>query len=296
MKYCLALLPVIMICGLSHPQAKSPQKILEKQDVEFAYPRWSRDGRRILFQSNESGRWQIYIMDKDGKNIRQLTNDPSNNNFLDWSPDNKRIAFVSDRSGNEEIFLMDASGAHQKQLTFTHARNIHPYWSPKGDKIFFNSTRDNASAFEIYEMDPEGGQVQRITNSADDETCARLSPSGNQLVFLKNNQHGLDDVFIMDLKNFSQQNITNTGTTDGWPCWSPGGNKILYSAREDGRYKLFVYDVATKANKKLTDPPSPSYDARASISRDGKKIVFNRQVDGPKNTIGIYVLNLDQAI
>jgi TolB protein len=165
MKYRLALLPVIMICGLAHPQAMAPQKILEKQDVEFAYPRWSKDGSRILFQSNESGRWQIYIMDKDGKNIRQLTNDPFNNNFLDWSPDNKRIAFVSDRTGNEEIFLMDANGAHQKQLTFTHARNIHPYWSPKGDKIFFNSTRDNASAFEIYEMDPEGGHVQRITNS-----------------------------------------------------------------------------------------------------------------------------------
>jgi len=285
-----------MIWGLVHPQINAPKKILEKQDVEYAYPRWSKDGKRILFQSNESGRWQIYLMDEDGQNIRQLTNEPSNNNFLDWSPNNKKIAFVSDRTGNEEIFVMDADGKHQKQLTFTHARNIHPYWSPRGDKIFFNSTRDDTSAFEIYEMDADGNHVKRITHSADDETCARLSPSGNQLLFLKNNEQGLDDVFIMDMKSLLEQNITNTGTTDGWPCWAPGGNKILYSAREDGRYKIFVCDLVTKTNKRLTDPPSPSYDARASISGDGKKIVFNRQIDGPKNTIGIYVLSFEQAI
>jgi len=295
MKYCVITL-LSLICGLAHPQTNAPQKILEKQDVEYAYPRWSKGGKQILLQSNESGRWQIYRMDEDGKNVRQLTSDSSNNNFPDWSPNNKKIAFVSDRSGVEEIFVMDANGLHQKQLTFTEARNIHPYWSPKGDKIFFNSTRDDASAFEIYEMDPDGSHVKRITRSADDETCARLSPSGDQLVYLKNNEQGLDDVFIMNMKNSSEQNITNTGATDGWPCWSPKGNKILYSAREDGRYKLFVYDTITKTNTRLTDPPSPSYDARANISSDGKKIVFNRQIDGPKNTIGIYVLNLGQAI
>jgi hypothetical protein len=65
---------------------------------------------------------------------------------------------------------------------------------------------------------------------------------------------------------------------------------------EGGRYKLFIYDLLTKVNKRLSDPPPPSYDARANISMDGKKIVFNRQIDGPKNTIGIYVLMLDEGI
>ena len=72
------------------------------------------------------------------------------------------------------------------------------------------------------------------------------------------------------------------------------GNKILYSAREDGRYKLFIYDLQNKTNKRLTDPPPPSSDARATVSTDGKKIVFNRQTDGIKNTIGIYMLHLNQ--
>jgi len=292
MKYYFIILACGIFCDRAHSQATIPVKILEKKDVEYAYPRWSKDGKQILFQSNESGRWQIYIMDANGSHIRQITMDSSNNNFIDWSPDNKKIAFVSDRTGNEEIFVIDLNDKYEKQLTFTDARNIHPYWSPKGDKIFFNSTRDDPAAFEIYVMNADGSNVKRITHSSDDETCARLSPSGTQLVYLKNNEHGLDDVFVMNLKDSAEQNITNTATTDGWPCWLPGGNTILYSAREDGRYKLFIYDLKQKTNTRLTDPPSPSYDARASISGDGKKIVFNRQTDGPKNTIGIYVLNL----
>jgi TolB protein len=163
-------------------QNEIPKKFLEKKEVEYAYPRWSKDGKRILFQSNESGRWQIYIIDENGKNMRQITNDSFNNNFIDWSPDNKKIAFVSDRTGNEEIFVMDANGEHKKQLTFTHARNIHPFWSLQGDKIYFNSTRDNDDAFEIYVMNTDGSNVKRITHTADDETCARLSLSGIQLV------------------------------------------------------------------------------------------------------------------
>jgi TolB protein len=89
---------------------------------------------------------------------------------------------------------MDASGQNSKQLTFTHARNIHPYWSPDGKQIFFNSTRDDSAAFEIYVMNADGSNVKRITHTPDDETCARLSPSGSQLVYLKNNARGLDDV------------------------------------------------------------------------------------------------------
>ena len=143
MKYSYIVCCCLLFSNSAYLQTEPSKKVLEKKDVEYAYPRWSKDGKHILFQSNESGKWQIYVMNENGSNIRQITKDSSNNNFLDWSPDNKKIAFVSDRTGDEEIFVMNANGTDQKQLTFTHARNIHPYWTPKGDKIFFNSTRDD---------------------------------------------------------------------------------------------------------------------------------------------------------
>lgn len=269
-----------------------PIKLLETQNVEYAYPHWSKNADSILFQSNKSDLWQIYIMDSKAENIVQVTSDSSNNYFPDWSPDNKKICFVSDRTGNEEIYVMDNNGTNVIQLTNNNARDIHPYWTPDGSKIFFNSTQNDSGNFEIYEILPDGTSLNRITDSKDNETCARLSPYGEKLVYLKNNDEGLDDVFLMDLKNKTEINLTNTPTRDGWPSWMPNGKEILFSALDDDIYKLFIYDLKVKSIKRLTNPKHPYNDGRANISKDGKKIVFNRQVHGPKNTIGIYVLFL----
>lgn len=232
-------------------------------------------------------------MDADGKNTIQLTHDPSNNNFPDWSPVTGKVCFVSDRTGNEEIFVMDADGANLKQLTSSPGRDIHPYWSPKGDRIWFNSTRDNVNAFEIYVMNPDGSDVRRITNSPDDETCARLSPTANAIVYLKNNASGLDDVFTLSLDDRRETNITQTPSTNGWPCWTNDGTGVIYAGVEDGRYKLFLKNLTDGSIRRLTNPPSPSFDARPNISPDGMKLVFNRQIEGVKNTIGIYTMKLN---
>jgi len=92
-------------------QVTDDYKILLKEDnIENAYPRLSADGKKILYQSNRIGKWQLYIMDIDGKSQQRITNDTFNNNFPDWSSDNKWIAFVSDRDGNEEIYAMKFIG------------------------------------------------------------------------------------------------------------------------------------------------------------------------------------------
>lgn len=270
-----------------------PTKVLEKNEVEYAYPHWSKDAKQILFQSNESGKWQIYKMNENGSNIIKITKDTANNNFIDYSPDNKKIAFVSDKTGNEEIFIMDADGSNQKQLTYNKGRDIHPYFTPNGNKLFFNSTRDDTTgAFEIYEMNLDGSNVQRITNTPDDETCVHQSSKENKIIYLKNNRQGLDDVFLKDLETNQETNLTNTKSTDGWPTWLPDGKGIIYSAKEDDIYKLFIYNLKTKRLRKITNPSKPFYDARPNVSPDGRKIVFNRQSNGKSNTIGIYILNL----
>ncbi len=271
-------------------------QILEKQDVEYAYPRWSQDAERILFQSNESGRWQIYVMAADGGNISQLTTHESNNNFPDWSPDNEEICFVSDRDGNEEIYVMTGDGSGQRRLTVSPARDIHPYWTPDGNNILFNSTRGEGGGLDVYMMTRDGTSPMRLTSSTDDETCARQSPAASQIVYLRNNDFGLDDVFLMNLTDGSVENLTDTPSRDGWPCWTPSGDGIIFSAIKDGGYKLYHLELENGTLTQLTNPHPPAFDGRAHISADGKKIVFNRQTVGEKNTIGIYVLHLTRSL
>lgn len=266
-------------------------QLVEEKDIEYAYPHFSSDAKRILFQSNKTGKWQLYEMTDDIRSIFSITNDKFNNNFPDWSPDDRKICFVSDRTGNEEIFIMDSDGKNLKQLTDNPARDIHPYWSPDGQLIYFSSTRGNGS-FDIYSLDPLTKETIRLTNSTDDETCARKSPGKNEIVYLKNNNKGLDDIFILNMDKMLETNITNTKTQDGWPCWTPDGRNVIYSAIQDGSYCLLKYNINSQSNKQLTISKAPWQDGRANVSIDGKKIVFNRELEGEKNTIGIYVLEL----
>src|SRR5262245_36988508 len=148
MKYMLTyfILCYTIICNAQGVNCKTIYRV---NDKESAYPRFSNDNKKILFQSNASGKWQLQVLDIALNSVRNITHDTANNNFPDWSPDNKLIAFVSDRDGNEEIYLLNTIDSSLKRITNDAARDIHPYFSPDGNFILFNSTRGNGS-LDIY--------------------------------------------------------------------------------------------------------------------------------------------------
>ena len=78
------------------------------------------------------------VMDADGGNQENLTNNPAYDHVPDWSPDGTKIAFVSDRNGGaSQIYVMDADGKNPIRLTDGRRHKSHPDWSPDGQKIAF---------------------------------------------------------------------------------------------------------------------------------------------------------------
>ena len=124
-------------------------------------PTWSPDGTQIAFTSYRDGDSDIYVMDADGGNVQQLTDDPGWDALPDWSPDGTRIAFVSDRDGDREIYVMDVDGGNIQQLTNDPGMDSDPEWSSDGAWIVFASNRDGD--YDIYTMDAYGGNVQQLT-------------------------------------------------------------------------------------------------------------------------------------
>ena len=242
---------------------------------ECAYPRLSSDSKSILFQSNQTGKWQIFLMQIADQKQIQITNDTSNNNFPDWSPDNNLIAYVSDKHGNEDIYLLNRKTNELKRITDNAGRDIHPYFSPDGKYILFNSTRGNNS-FDIYKYEIETGNTIRITDTREDETCARYSPDMKRIVYLKNGIN-TDDIYILNISNNVSDNLTKTPyNLDGWPMWSPDGKWIYYSSFINGTYNIYRIRSDGTGREQLTHPAEGEEDARVYITSN-QTMIYNKK-------------------
>ena len=139
------------------------------------YISWSPDGKRIAFEANLDGLWDIYVMDTNGSDAQRVTqapNESAQSSAPAWSPDGQKIAFDSTRDGNFEIYVMDADGSNVQRLTHHDKVDARPAWSPDGRRIVFHSSRDGGSdqpevfaEFEIYVMDADGGNLERLTSN-----------------------------------------------------------------------------------------------------------------------------------
>ncbi len=92
--------------------------------VSSSSPSWSPDGKQIAFSSNRDGDSEIFVMNADGTEVRQLTNNDDRDVHPAWSPDGKHIAFVSDRD-DSEIFVMNADGT---DVYSTGQEGYRPSW------------------------------------------------------------------------------------------------------------------------------------------------------------------------
>ena len=98
----------------------------ERVDGSHRFPAWSPDGRHIAWKRYSDGHYDVYVMDAEGANIRQVTADSRRGGAPAWSPDGTQIVFEGYRGGGFGIFVMDADGGNLRQL-IAHPRNG---WSP----------------------------------------------------------------------------------------------------------------------------------------------------------------------
>ena len=94
-------------------------------DSTFA---WSPDGKTIAYVSSRDGDPEIYTMQANGSDQKQLTNNEFADTLPSWSVNGKRIIFVSDLPGNKEIFVMDEDGSNQQRLTNNDYNDTQPRW------------------------------------------------------------------------------------------------------------------------------------------------------------------------
>ena len=212
-------------------------------------PSWSPEGKRIAFSSNRDARkgdfiFEIYVMDADGGNPQNLTNNLKDDQYPSWSPDGKRIVFSARRDGHfenkfsitDEIYVMDADGGNQQRLTENRKNDWDPSWSPDGKRIAFSSDRKgDLENFEIYVIDADGGNQQKLTENRVDDGSPVWSPDSKRIAFHSDKDGNFEnfEIYVMEADGGNLQNLTNSPHADVSPAWlnspfsvSPAGKKF----------------------------------------------------------------------
>ncbi len=188
----------------------------ESRDIA---PAWSPDGSKIIFQSDQTGQWQIFTINPSGGDLTRITTTSSTEGQPQFSPDGSKIVFTSTRSGEGQIWTMNADGSSPFQVTSGESSNDYPGWSPDGSLIAFTSER-NSNGPNTYTVTPAGtGEFGPLTSGL--AGVPAWSPDSSRII-VGSYRDGNWDIYSMNVDGTDQVRLTTDAGEDSAPFWGPG--------------------------------------------------------------------------
>ncbi len=213
----------------------------EGYDAEGAY---SPDGKRIVFASNrqaydselsaEDAKWfemnksflmEIYSMNADGSDVKQLTKAEGYDGGPFFSADGKKICWRRfDREGlTAEVYTMNADGSDQKQLTRLGAMSWAPYFHPSGEYLIFATNKHGFGNFELYLVDSKGeADPVRVTYTDGFDGLPVFSPDGKSLSWTSNRT--VEEASQIFIANWDHEKALAMLKVDANPADKPSSN------------------------------------------------------------------------
>ena len=151
-----------------------------------AYNRALSQAEQKLFDDDSSYFMDLYIMDADGSNVKQLTHSPGYDGGPFFSPDNSKVVWrrFNPDGMSAEIWTMDIDGNNQRQLTADAMVAWGPDFQHSGDYIIYSSNILGHANFELFMIDPEGSNPPiRVTNTEGTDILPVFSPDGSSLAW-----------------------------------------------------------------------------------------------------------------
>jgi len=231
-------------------------------------------GTKIYFVSNRTGHKEIWVMDPDGSNQRQISRFNSLSIMPAVSPDGTKIAFTSFARGNPAIFILSTDTG--RRLPFYNqvaSMNATPDFTPDGKQLLYSSTASGRA--QIYSANIDGSNLRRISNTSALEVEPKVNPkTGTDLVFVSG-RSGPQQIYRMNMDGADVQRLSNGEGEASNPCWHPNGQIMAFAWTRGfatGNFNIFVMDVASRNFNQLTY--GAGRNENPTWAPDGRRLAF----------------------
>jgi Tol biopolymer transport system component len=246
------------------------------------HPVWSPDGQRIAFVSSifttEEVSLEVQWVNVDGTELTTVFDGEGYGGRPAWSPDGQELLFDVNPgpAGGFDLMLVNLDGSGLQTVApadvqggpaaGTPAWELDAAWSPDGEQIAFVSTRAGG-AVNIFVVNRSGSQLQNLTMRGGANAGPVWSPDGRWVAIKAGHGFFIGNPDTSELLRLSERNL---GAVDVRKSWSPDGQHIVFEAREDDQFDLFLVAVDGSREVNLTDYPADdrSPDWRPELPRD----------------------------
>ncbi len=255
-----------------------------KQKVEMEWKE-RKSEKKSKYSWSFDDQFDIYQVDLNGKNLKNLTRAPGYDAEASYSPDGKWIAFASNRqaylkpmtdeqkklfakdpSVMMDLFIMRADGTDVRQITNALGYDGGPFFSPDGKRLTFRRFTPDGLQAEVHTINVDGTDDRQLTNIKAMSWAPFYHPSGDYIIFTTNKLgYANFELYIVDTLGQRQPvRVSQRDGFDGLPVFTPDGQEIYWThSNERGEAQIYrakwsdsLARAALGLPPRATPPPS----------------------------------------